>query len=349
VKLQIVVGGQYGSEAKGAVAGYLAAPEDSPLCIRVAGPNAGHSVVNPETGKKYALRQIPVGAVTNPAAMLGIAAGSEIDPYVLEEEITRLEADGIEIRRRLLIDPGATWLTSAHKDREATSGLVGRIGSTGKGIGAARADRIMRTAQTVGQHRDSFARYGQIGSVAAAASQALNVDLTVQIEGTQGYGLGLHGEHYPQCTSSDCTAVDFLAMARISPWIVPREKLEIWIVFRPYPIRVAGNSGYLHGETTWEALGLEPELTTVTKKIRRVGLWDGGLAAAAIDANGGDSAPIRLALTMADQIDPAIAGVTDVDKLWRSDRLAGFVHQFERDTGRTPAMITTSDRTYCEM
>lgn len=348
-KLQVVVGGQNGSEGKGSVAGYLAAKEDSPLCIRVAGPNAGHSVVDPITGVKFALRQIPVGAVTNPGATLAIAAGSEIDPYVLEEEITRLEAHHIPVRDRLLIDPAATWLTSAHKDREATSGLVGRIGSTGKGIGAARADRLMRTAQTVRQHRTSFEYYGKVGSVSAAAGQVLNSGGTVQIEGTQGYGLGLHGEHYPQCTSSDCTALDFLQMARINPWIVQPQDMEIWIVFRPYPIRVAGNSGYLHGETTWEELGLEPELTTVTKKTRRVGLWDGGLAAAAIDANGGDSAAIRLALTMADQIDPAVAGVTDSDKLLQSDKIRAFLDQFGHDTGRVPMMVTTSDRTYCEL
>lgn len=348
MKLQIVVGGQYGSEAKGAVAGYLAAKEEAPLCIRVAGPNAGHSVVDPITGVKYALRQIPVGAVTNPDAILGIAAGSEIDPYVLEEEITRLEAGAVKIRERLLIDPAATWLTSNHKDRETSSGIVGRIGSTGKGIGAARADRIMRTATTVRQHRESFEHYGKVGSVSAAASTVFNSGGTVQIEGTQGYGLGLHGVHYPQCTSSDCTAVDFCAMAQISPWIIPRECLDIWVVFRPYPIRVAGNSGPLHGETTWEDLGLQPEYTTVTKKIRRVGLWDSGLAIAAVDANGGPGT-VRTALTMADQIDLQIAGVTDTEKLLQSTLLRSFLQRFEADTGTTPAMITTSDRTYCEL
>lgn len=347
--LQIVVGGQYGSEAKGAVAGYLAHDQGDMMCIRVAGPNAGHSVVHPDSGKKYALRQIPVGAVTNPDALLAIAAGSEIDPYVLHEEIAMLAHDGIEVMNRLLIDPGATWLTQDHKDREVSSGIVGRIGSTGKGIGAARADRVMRTAQTVGQHQNSFTCYGEIGSVPVAAAQMLASGNTVQIEGTQGYGLGLHGEHYPQCTSSDCTALDFLQMARINPWSVAPEQLDIWVVFRPYPIRVAGNSGYLYGETTWEALGLEPELTTVTKKIRRVGHWDGGLAAAAMDANGGPYTQLNCALTMADQLDPAVTGCTDTNKLLQSEKIREFLGRFERDLGRLPAMVTTSDRTYCEL
>jgi adenylosuccinate synthase len=340
--IQVIAGGQYGSEAKGAVAGYLAAQQDRMLAIRVAGPNAGHSVVDPVTGTKYALRQIPAAAVTNPGALLCIAAGSEIDPYVLHEEIAWLEHGGIRVKERLLIDPAATWLTQDHKDRETTAGIVGRIGSTGKGIGAARAARIMREARIVDQHRSEFEQYGQVGSVGEAARTALRDDTLVQIEGTQGYGLGLHGQHYPKCTSSDCTALDFLQMARVNPW--EADQLQVWLVFRPYPIRVAGNSGYLYGETSWEKLGLPPEMTTVTKKIRRVGLWDGGLAHAAVEANGG-SRVVWPVLTMADQIDPALAGATDTDAVFGSDLLGQFLKIFEADVGMEPCMVTTSDRT----
>ena len=64
-KLQVIVGGQAGSEAKGHVAAQLASPELTPeglAAVRVAGPNAGHSAVD-ATGRKWALRQIPVAAV----------------------------------------------------------------------------------------------------------------------------------------------------------------------------------------------------------------------------------------------------------------------------------------------
>lgn len=345
MKLQVIVGGQYGSEAKGHVAGYLASLEHEPLCIRVAGPNAGHSVVHPTTGKKYALRQIPVGAVTNPEALLAIAAGSEIDPYVLAEEIAWLENDGIQIRDRLLIDPAATWLTQAHKDREAASTITARIGSTSKGIGAARAERLMRTAVTVGQRRAEFERFGKIGSVRTAAATTLHSNGTVQVEGTQGYGLGLHEQDYPYATSSDCTALDFLAMARINPWWVPNRLLQVWIVVRPYPIRVAGNSGPLKNESTWQELGLEPELTTVTKKVRRVGRWDPDLVARAIDANGGGTLDLRLALTMADQLDPAISGSTKILDLSHSRSVFLFLNNMYTDLGRHPDLVTTSDRT----
>lgn len=338
-----MVGGQFGSEAKGHVAGYLASLEHAPLCIRVAGPNAGHSVVNPRTGMKHALRQIPAGAVTCENAILAIAAGSEVDCEVLENEIRALEADDVKIRDRLFIDPQATILDEGHRLIEQTSTMTERIGSTGKGIGAARADRLMRRAMVVGDMR-GMGIYGTVGSVGPLVRSS---DWsTVQIEGTQGYGLGLHAGYYPHCTSSDCTAADFLAMAQVNPW---EHELEIWIVYRPYPIRVAGNSGPMHEETTWEELGLEPEYTTVTKKMRRVGQWDAKLARAAIEAHGGQNAPIQIALTMADQLDKALAGSTNGWELVESHAFAVFAAQMTDDLGYPLSLVTTSDRTCIDL
>ena len=69
-KLQVVVGGQFGSEAKGAVAAHLAAKEDDLFAVRVAGPNAGHTVIGND-GREWKLQQIPVAAVSNRYARLG--------------------------------------------------------------------------------------------------------------------------------------------------------------------------------------------------------------------------------------------------------------------------------------
>jgi adenylosuccinate synthase len=270
----------------------------------VAGPNAGHSVVD-ATGKKWALRQVPVAAVTNKGAKLVIAAGSEIDPDVLDQEIMQLDAAGFAVGKRLLIDGSATVVTDDHKYREGDAGLTERIGSTGKGIGAARASRIMREAVIWEELSDSYlvtdtARYLQ--------AQAAEGD-HILIEGTQGFGLGLHGEHYPQTTSSDCRAIDFLAMAGLSPWAPGITDFQVWVVARAFPIRVAGNSGHLFAETTWEQLGLPSELTTVTQKVRRVGHWDQSLIQQAIWANGGPAQFVRLAYTMADQRFSRLAGL----------------------------------------
>jgi hypothetical protein len=167
-----------------------------------------------------------------------------------------------------------------------------------------------------------LSKISMVSSVADLAARHLNQGGEVLIEGTQGYLLGLHAGFYPQCTSSDCTATDFLSMAGLSSWMVDPEEFEVWVVFRPFPIRVAGNSGPLHGETTWEDLGLPVELTTVTRKPRRVGRWDSPSARQAMYANGltvSRPGPVRAALTMTDQAIPGLAGATSLNDLSPED------------------------------
>lgn len=301
-QLVVVVGGGAGSEGKGAVTARLARDARHPVaCVRVAGPNAGHTAYDAD-GRKWALRQIPVAAVTNPDALLIIAAGSEIDPEVLEAEISALENAGHKIRDRLEIDAQATVVEPEHRNRETAVGLTNRIGSTGKGIGAARADRVMRTARVAQQVLN-----GRTDDTAATLRDWLTGG-DVIIEGTQGWALGLHAGYYPYATSSDCRAIDFLAMAGLSPWAKQVSRLRVVVCLRVYPIRVAGNSGPMCAETSWEQLGLPEERTTVTKKVRRVGHWDPAWARAAVDANGGPER-VEVALTMADQKIPGIAGL----------------------------------------
>lgn len=316
-KVTVVVGGQFGSEGKGHMTAQFCR-EGPVAAVRVAGPNAGHSVIDPRDGHRWALRCIPVAAVVNPEARLIIAAGSEIDPEVLFDEVDRLEASGISVRRRLFIDGQATVIHPQHRVDE--KGLTDRIGSTGKGIGAARAERIMRRGQLwesfADNHRGDLLRVPT--DTAQMLASWLGTGRDVVIEGTQGYGLGLHAGYYPYCTSSDCRAVDFLAMAGITPWAPWVKKVETVVVLRTFPIRVAGDSGPLADETDWETLHAEsqghimPELTTVTQKVRRVGRWDAELAARAIDHNGGRRA--RVALTMFDYWFPELFGVTDASQ-----------------------------------
>lgn len=309
-QLSVVVGGQFGSEAKGACAAWLTKPENNPggeevICVRVAGPNAGHTVVgrgpNGEPGWKWALRTVPVAAVSNPDAVLVIAAGSEIDLEVLNREIAELDAAGYAVTDRLLIDGQATVLTADHHATESARQMHEKIGSTGKGIGAARADRIMRTATL---YKDVTPEV-RCDDTVEFLRVMLNTDAHIVIEGTQGYGLGLHAGHYPKCTSSDCRAIDFLSMAGISPWQLG-VRLTVYVVARTYPIRVAGDSGPMKGETSWDALGFEPELTTVTKKVRRVGTWDGDLVREAVRANGG-MPTVKVVLSMVDYDYPHLA------------------------------------------
>lgn len=310
-RLTVVVGGQFGSEAKGAATAFLARKrvnERPTAVVRVAGPNAGHTAYD-DQGQRWALRQVPVGFV-NPSAQLFIAAGSEIDPPVLLDEIDRLRKAEHQLGSGLVVDPQATVITEEYKKHEAS--LVGRVGSTGKGIGAARAARLMRTASIVEDDVELMAELADRGVIVDDVSHRLfdvlgRANGEVIIEGTQGYGLGLHAGYYPQCTSSDARAIDFLAMAGVDfNWATD---YRVVLVARTYPIRVAGNSGPLQDETSWEELGLEPEHTTVTQKVRRVGGWDGQLVREAVWANGG-SPPVSVFLSMADYVVPGCAGHT---------------------------------------
>ena len=126
------------------------------------------------------------------------------------------------------------------------------------------------------------------------------------VEGTQGFGLSLlHGGFWPKATSRDTTAAAFLAEAGLSPLDVD----DVTLVIRCHPIRVAGNSGPLPGQTSWEHIAAEAgtmediqELTTVTAKVRRVGRFDPEIVRRAIQAN----QPTRIVLNHLDYVDPEV-------------------------------------------
>lgn len=333
----VVVGAQYGSEGKGAICGFLGKKMDeNDMAVRVAGPNAGHTAYD-RAGVEWKLRSVPVAAATSPDCRLHLAAGSEIDLQVLFSELRELDHAGHRATDRLTIHPSATILQPRHQAHEKLSGLVGAIGSTGKGIGAARADRIMRQADTAVTVA-SLAPFMQIPDYSLFNQ--------VVVEGTQGYGLGLHTEHYPQVTSSDCRAIDFLAMAGISPWSLDITSFDVKLVARVYPIRVAGNSGPLKGETTWQALGLAEEHTTVTNKVRRVGAWDETLVKEAIQANGGGSyhPGVTLCLTMLDQIFPDVRDQTKI-----TDPALAFVEGLEDALDTSIELVGTGPSTVVEL
>lgn len=285
----VIVGGQYGSEGKGAVAAAYSKVRKYGVMIRVAGPNAGHTVVDPK-GIPRALRAIPAAGLVDEDATLYIAPGSEIDLEVLQNDLNLYEEAGVPCRGRLFVSPQATVLTEEHRRQESAPGH-GIHGSTGKGIGAARAARAMRSAPTVIELRSSFHSMGVMVDDLDHRPPVQNA----MIEGTQGYWLGTHAGLYPYCTSSDCRAIDFLAMAGVNARY-PRAV----VVVRSYPIRIAGNSGPLSRETTWEEIGVPPEYTTVTHKMRRVGHFEPSQTEIAINANYFGITPPQVAITFAD-------------------------------------------------
>lgn len=270
-KVTVVIGGQFGSEAKGKVISYLASEVD--LAIRTGSPNAGHTVVDGQ--EIYKLQQIPA-TFLNKKCVLCIGAGSLIDPIILRNEIDRTNS-----QNRLFIDSQAGIIEVRHVEQEVE--LKKEIGSTGKGCGAALVNRIWRKNFTLA--KDAFPDL-QIADVAEMANKAIDEGKHILIEGTQGFGLSLYHGTYPFTTSRDTTAANFLAEAGISPLLAT----NIILVIRTFPIRVAGNSGPLPNEITWQELSQEigrevSETTTVTGKIRRVARFDMSIVKKAIMVN----------------------------------------------------------------
>jgi adenylosuccinate synthase len=286
--VSIVVGGQFGSEGKGKVALELVRhhSRSAVTVVRVGGPNSGHTAYDRD-GKKWALRQMPAACVDRNVDVV-FPAGSYIEPELLLQEIKDLDYPCDRVR----ISPFARVITNEHRDWEQKAKITKAIGSTGSGVGAAVLAAIARNAQNLALPSPSadenellhpFTR-----DVGAYLDTALSRNGRVIIEGTQGFGLSvLDGGFWPHATSRFTTAAGALAEAGLSP----RDVDNVTLVLRSYPIRVAGESGPLLNELTWDELGKRTgktglqEFTTVTQKLRRVGEFDPSQVRQAIRAN----------------------------------------------------------------
>lgn len=287
--VSIVVGGQFGSEGKGKVSLELVrmATERRIAVVRVGGPNSGHTAYD-RSGQKFALRQLPAGAVDRNVDVV-FPAGSFIDVDVLQSEIEILDYP----RDRIFISPFANIITPEQKAWEREAGLVSGIGSTGSGVGAAVMAAVAREASNFplqrhdAMHCEPLEHY--MRDTTLLMREWLDTNARIIVEGTQGFGLSLYdGGYWPKATSRCTTAASALAESGLSPIDVDK----VVLVIRTFPIRVAGNSGPLPGETTWEAIAgsLETdtdlrEFTTVTNKLRRVGSFDADLVRQAIATN----------------------------------------------------------------
>lgn len=276
-KLNITLDGQFGSTGKGVLNSYIAKQwgDKLDICVSNAAPNAGHTYVD-DYGQKRTTFHLPVSGVMLPHTDIYLCAGSIIDPELLEKEMKEFDIDPA----RVYIHPRACILLPEHKQREqqGDSGATS-IASTQKGVGAALADKVARVRGT--RVAEQYFAADSKGMKIAPLDLALEMEggATVLMEVPQGYSLSLnHGFQYPQCTSRDLTVAQALNDAGVHPhWLG-----HVTVSLRTLPIRVGnivsdgveiGNSGGFYPdsvEKTWEELGFEPELTTVTKRVRRI-------------------------------------------------------------------------------
>jgi len=204
-----------------------------------------------------------------PASFIGknikqilIGPGAVFSVARLMEEMAWLRTDQV-----LRIHPNATVLADHHKVAE--SHLMEKIGSTAQGSAAAVIDKMLRIEHITAKQVFKGTKWEYL--VASHDEWIIRLESSQGIlaEGSQGYSLGINTQFYPYTTSRDCGPAAFLSNLGI-----PLGMLDMVIgTCRTLPIRVGGASGNCYAdqeELSWEELGLEPERTTVTNRIRRI-------------------------------------------------------------------------------
>lgn len=271
-RANVIIDGGWGSSGKGKLAGYIYNREHVDLAICDYMPNAGHTYVN-DAGRALTTRQLPTAALFGVDCCIGPHAA--IDLPLLLEELQMANS-------RIMIHPLAVIVTDDDKQCEQTA--AGHIANTAKGGHSATTGKMLRLKDQllVRDVADQLKHAGvEVCDTHAFAQGVMRREGTIMIETAQGFDLGLnHGHSYPFVTGRDCLVGRALDNAGL-----PVRKIGSIIgCLRTFPIRVGntadGNSGPCYRdqrELTWTQVAetapersIVPELTTVTKRVRRV-------------------------------------------------------------------------------
>lgn len=318
----VIVGAQWGDEGKGKMTDFLA--EDADMVVRYqGGANAGHTVM--ADGKTYKLHLVPSGIIHGKVCVIG--NGCVVDPETLLNEIDYLHDHGVRTEDRLWVSDAAHLIMPYHKRLDALQEQLrgqDRIGTTGRGIGPAYADKAARTGLRVGDlldealfrerlqrnvrqlndlmHRvydsepfDADAIAGQylalasrlrpyIADTAAAINDALDAGKRVLFEGAQGTMLDLDHGSYPYVTSSYPSAGGACIGAGVGPTRID----HVIGVAKAYTSRV-GDGPFpteLHDETGEWIRQKGREFGTTTGRPRRCGWLDAVVLRHAVQVSG---------------------------------------------------------------
>lgn len=308
----VVVGAQWGDEGKGKIIDILASKSD---CVSrfQGGNNAGHTVVF--NGQSFFLHLLPSGILHENKKCL-IGNGVVIDPKICLEEIDALKSKGfMRDDSQLLISENAHVIMPYHRAmdvaRENKKGSI-KIGTTGRGIGPAYGDKIMRLGIRLKDlvDKDSFrvrlgpileeknfyltryfkenafdleslveeyGGYGErlkkyLGDPSLYVTDALAKNQKVLFEGAQGILLDIDHGTYPFVTSSNTVAGAVCGGVGLSPLKINR----ILGIFKAYTTRV-GTGPFpteLKGETGDYLQKKGHEFGTTTGRRRRCGWID---------------------------------------------------------------------------
>lgn len=268
-----IVDGQFGSTGKGLFASYLAevALENNlafAATISNAGPNSGHTFY--VDNEKHVLKQLPSFAVAQ--SLMGaytptilLSAGAIIDPEILIAEAEKYNVD-------ILVHPNAAVITDHDKETEH-GGSIAAVAGTRSGTGAALARKVFRDPKAIAGN--VLKDYPIPSNVRIERTEFFIFPdkYRYMMEVSQGFSLGINSQFYPKVTSRECTVMQGIADARVSPKYVA----DTYMVIRSFPIRVGNVDGHSSGdmyydqqELNWSDIGVDAELTTVTQRERRV-------------------------------------------------------------------------------
>ena len=318
----VLLGAQWGDEGKGKATDLLGDRVDYVVRYQ-GGNNAGHTVVIGD--QKYALHLLPSG-ILSPNVIPVIGNGVVIDPAVLLQEIKDLNERGINTSK-LKISTNAHLITPYHRTIDKVSERFlgkSKIGTTGRGIGPAYADKINRIGIRVQDLFDQsilkqkieaalhdknqilvkvFNRKGitveeviseylgfaealkpYVTDTSLLLDQALQQGKVVLLEGSQGTLLDVDHGTYPFVTSSNPTAGGASTGSGIGPTKITR----VIGILKAYTTRVG--SGPFPTELfddDGEALRkIGGEVGVTTGRNRRCGWFDAPIARYAVRVNG---------------------------------------------------------------
>ena len=317
-----IVGAQWGDEGKGKATDLLGDRTDWVVKFN-GGNNAGHTVVIGD--EKYALHLLPSG-ILSPGVNAVIGNGVVVDLEVLFDELTALQARGLDTSR-LKVSANAHIITHYHRTLDkVTERFLGKrqIGTTGRGIGPAYADKINRVgirvqdlfdenilrqkvegaldqknhllvkvfnrrAITCDEVVEELLSYAErlrpmVADTGLLLDEALKRDEVVVFEGGQATMLDVDHGTYPFVTSSSATAGGAATGSGVGPGRLDR----IVGIVKAYTTRV-GSGPFpteLFDENGDFLRSRGFEFGTTTGRPRRVGWYDAPITRYATRING---------------------------------------------------------------
>ncbi|GGO56410.1 adenylosuccinate synthetase [Streptomyces daqingensis] len=318
----VLLGAQWGDEGKGKATDLLGGSVDYVVRYQ-GGNNAGHTVVVGD--QKYALHLLPSG-ILSPGCTPVIGNGVVVDPSVLLSELSGLEERGVDTSK-LLLSGNAHLITPYHTEVDkVTERFLGKrkIGTTGRGIGPAYADKINRVGIRVQDLFDESiltqkveaaldfknqvlaklynrrairteqiveellgyadALRGYVADTTLILNDAVDEGKVVLFEGGQGTLLDVDHGTYPFVTSSNPTAGGACTGAGVGPTKISR----VIGILKAYTTRVgAGPFPTELLDADGEALRtIGGERGVTTGRDRRCGWFDAVIARYATRVNG---------------------------------------------------------------